>query len=901
MERIIGEVYRVSGPVVTAVGIKPKMYDVVLVGEEKLMGEVIGLKGEKTIVQVYEDTSGIKPGEKVLDTKLPLVVELGPGLISRIYDGIQRPLPILREKMGDFIKRGVSAPGLDREKKWEFFPTVKKGDNVSGGQIVGKVQETKNIVHYILSPPNLSGVVKEVREGKFSIEETVVYLDNGEIKLMHKWPVRFGRPFKKKLMPDIPLLTGQRIFDTLFPVAKGGTAAIPGPFGSGKCVTGDTPVLLADGTIEPISQIFENYRSKGKIENNGEELLINLDEPLYIFSFDGVRIVKKEATALYKGKTKKIYKVRTRTGREVKLTPGHKLFKVLNTEIKETEAQNLKEGDYILAPRTLETNTQNYVKLDVNFDSRCMDIDIINKMVELIDDLSKKIGKKELARKLNEPYDNLIGYYIRKNMPTVKFIKKLFSFANLPEPRISKIKGERESTIISLPEEIDEKFAEFLGYIMSEGTIKAGSVVVFYNNDVDLIERYIELVNSLFGVDCKVTKERTVKAVAVNSVALARLLFSLGFPKNKKSRNLRVTKELIISPPSVVISFLKAYIKGDGYCDKDAIEITTASKTMSTCLSYLLTRLGIIHRVKTKEVKGREYLRIFVSSIESAKILNDYKKEKYFDSFDIVPLTPDFITQEILPSFTGDRGELENYIYGENMTNKAFSDMLNKFNDIETEIKNFQKILDEVYCDRIVDIEQINEETDVYDLTVPETHNFIGGVYPMILHNTVMQHQLSKWSDATIVVYIGCGERGNEMTEVLTEFPHLKDPKTGEPLMERTVLIANTSNMPVAAREASVYTGITIGEYYRDMGYDVSLMADSTSRWAEAMREISSRLEEMPGEEGYPAYLAAKLSAFYERAGRVITLSDKDSSVTVIGAVSPPGGDFSEPVTQNTL
>ena len=171
----------------------------------------------------------------------------------------------------------------------------------------------------------------------------------------------------------------------------------------------------------------------------------------------------------------------------------------------------------------------------------------------------------------------------------------------------------------------------------------------------------------------------------------------------------------------------------------------------------------------------------------------------------------------------------------------------------------------------------------------------------MILHNTVTQQQLAKWSDTEIVVYIGCGERGNEMSDVLSEFPELEDPKTGRPLMERTVLIANTSNMPVAAREASVYTGITIAEYYRDMGYDVSLMADSTSRWAEAMREISSRLEEMPGEEGYPAYLAAKLSEFYERAGKVKTLCGKEGSITVIGAVSPPGGDFSEPVTQNTL
>lgn len=398
---IKGEIYRISGPVVTALNINARMYDVVKVGNEGLMGEVIGIKGEKTIIQVYEDTSGVKPGEPVIDTGMPLSVELGPGLLESIYDGIQRPLPVLKEKMGDFIQRGVSASGLDHNKQWEFKPVVKKGDKLKGGEIIGTVQETGNILHRILLPPNVSGVVDEINEGTFTVDDVIGRLSDGtELKLMHYWPVRHPRPVKNKLRPTIPLITGQRIFDGLFPLAKGGTAAIPGPFGSGK---------------------------------------------------------------------------------------------------------------------------------------------------------------------------------------------------------------------------------------------------------------------------------------------------------------------------------------------------------------------------------------------------------------------------------------------------------------------------------------------------------------------TVMQQQLAKWSDAEIVVYIGCGERGNEMADVLNEFPELEDPKTGRPLMERTVLIANTSNMPVAAREASVYTGITIAEYYRDMGYDVSLMADSTSRWAEAMREISSRLEEMPGEEGYPAYLAAKLAEFYERAGRAKTLCEDEGSVTVIGAVSPPGGDFSEPVTQNTL
>ena len=401
MSKENGVIYRISGPVVTAIGIAPRMYEVVRVGTEGLMGEVIELHGDQSVIQVYEETSGIKPGEPVVRTGQTLSVQLGPGLLTQIYDGIQRPLPKLEETMGVFITRGVDADGLDLEKKWDFNASVKAGDEVSAGQVIGIVQETETIEHRVMVPPGKEGVVKKIDSGSFNITETVCKLDDGtEIAMMQEWPVRHPRPFIQKYAPDVPLMTGQRILDFLFPLAKGGTAGIPGPFGSGKTVT---------------------------------------------------------------------------------------------------------------------------------------------------------------------------------------------------------------------------------------------------------------------------------------------------------------------------------------------------------------------------------------------------------------------------------------------------------------------------------------------------------------------QQQLAKWSDAQIVVYIGCGERGNEMTEVLDEFPHLIDPNTNKPLMNRTVMIANTSNMPVAAREASVYTGVTIAEYFRDMGYNVALMADSTSRWAEAMREISSRLEEMPGEEGYPAYLSSRLAEFYERAGRVQTLAGDDGSVSVIGAVSPPGGDISEPVSQGTL
>ncbi|QLC33200.1 ATP synthase subunit A [Halarchaeum sp. CBA1220] len=397
-----GEIASVSGPVVTATGLNAQMNDVVYVGDEGLMGEVIEIEGDTTTIQVYEETSGVSPGEPVENTGEPLTVDLGPGVLDTIYDGVQRPLDVLEDEMGAFLDRGVDAPGIDLEESWDFSPTVSEGDVVEPGDQVGTVPETVSIEHKVLVPPTFEGgEVVEVNEGEHVVTEPIVVLDNGEEVTMHQeWPVRQARPSEEKFTPTEPLITGQRVQDGLFPIAKGGTAAIPGPFGSGKTVT---------------------------------------------------------------------------------------------------------------------------------------------------------------------------------------------------------------------------------------------------------------------------------------------------------------------------------------------------------------------------------------------------------------------------------------------------------------------------------------------------------------------QQQLAKWSDADIVVYIGCGERGNEMTEVIEDFPDLTDPKSGNPLMARTTLIANTSNMPVAARESCIYTGITIAEFYRDMGYDVALMADSTSRWAEAMREISSRLEEMPGEEGYPAYLAARLAQFYERAGRFETLSGNEGSVSVVGAVSPPGGDFSEPVTQNTL
>jgi len=555
-----GEIFRVAGPVVTATGLRPRMYDVQFVGEEQLLGEVIQVVGEKTVIQVYEDTSGVRPGEAVLDTGGPLVVELGPGLLGSIYDGIQRPLPVLQKVMGDFILRGVKSPGLTREKSWAFSPKVQPGQAVGPGDVVGTVQEAKNVQHRIMVPPNFrGGKVAQIREGTFKVDEVVAQLDNGEqVKMYQTWPVRRARPVKDRLMPTIPLVTGQRVLDFLFPIAKGGTAAIPGGFGTGKCVAPDTLVMNPGGDSVRIDELYD--RARGEHVRGEWESWIRLDDPIPILSFNGTEVEQSFASVLYRGFANCLVRIRTEAGRTLRVTPVHRLF-AWRSGIVEVDAAQLGRGSCLAVP--LEDGT---------------------------------IGK-----------------------------------------------------------------------------------------------------------------------------------------------------------------------------------------------------------------------------------------------------------------------------------------------------------------DVIVEAETIPYGSWVFDLTVPQTHNFVGGNLPSLLHNTVTEQQLSKWCDAQVVIYIGCGERGNEMTEVLTTFPKLEDPYTGAPLMERMSLIANTSNMPVAAREASVYTGMTLAEYYRDMGYNVALMADSTSRWAEAMREISSRLEEMPGEEGFPAYLSARLSEFYERAGRAKTLGGLEGSVSVVGAVSPSGGDFSEPVTQGTL
>ena len=954
-----GRIVRVSGPLVVAEGMEEaRMFDVVRVSDHRLIGELIELRGDRASIQVYENTGGLGVGEPVVSTGEPLSVELGPGLMGAIYDGIQRPLDAIQAIAGDIITRGIEVPGLNREKKWHFVPKVAVGDKVIGGDVIGEVQETTLVTHRIMVPPNMEGEIIEINEGDYTVEDTVAKiktadqippsppLQRGElggtlekggtegienITMIQRWPVREPRPVKRNLTPRIPLFTGQRVIDALFPVGKGGTACVPGPFGSGKCVTGDTPVLLGNGEIKAIEEIFEQYKNKGqRIVNKNEEYTI-LDQPLTVFAYQNGRIAHQKVRSLYKGETDRLFVIKTRTGRIAKVTPIHQLFRIDgDLNITETKAVDLKIGDYLISPRVIELPEQMQDIREIGFigdQERVITQNLFPPLKEVIEELTQKYGtKKALAEELGVSYDVLIGYYLEKNNPTVGFVRKLYSLANYKPPALDKVKGQRQSEKVGIPRFIDKDFAILLGLMLSDGSLKNNSLI-FYNNDEEVLNLYKTLINRLFGLKTNRCQMKTVKSEILNNKTVADLLKKLGYPEYKKSQRCSAPPGILTSPIAVISALIGAYFVCDGHFNpqKGEIEITSASLKMASDLTYLCARVGLLARFREKEVGSKNYYQILISGREQIERfyeccnIGHYKKlekisaylgngKRGYSSIDVVPLSStrvdELYRQGGRPYRTlKDLGiEIHNYIQGELMGKRAFADFAQLIGD--EDIKHFAlNHLSHIYCDKITDIQEVVTDEPVYDLEVPQGHNFIGGISPMFYHNTVIQHQLAKWADAEIIVYVGCGERGNEMTDVLLEFPELQDPKSGEPLMNRTVLIANTSNMPVAARDASVYTGVTIAEYFRDMGYSVALMADSTSRWAEAMREISGRLEEMPGEEGYPAYLGTRIAEFYERAGRVICLGtdDREGALSIVGAVSPPGGDESDPVVQATL
>ncbi len=865
----MGVVARVSGPVVIAEGLEgAKMFDVVRVGSQGLVGEIIRLVEKTATVQVYEDTTGVRPGDPVENTGQALSVELGPGLLKSIYDGVQRPLDVLQKSLGDFITRGFVAPPLDETKKWEFTPTAKAGDRVRAGAVLGTVQETPLILHKIMVPIGVEGTIESLKSGSFTIREEIGSLatDGGKVPLYlsQRWVVRVPRPVSRKLPPSIPLVTGQRVIDSFFPVAKGGSACIPGPFGSGKCVAGETPVLLRSGEVLTMEELYDRARADGEVSAEGSEEWIRAREPIPLYSFVGDRLVPSESRTFYKGKSDSLVRIRTRSGRVVRVTPVHRLFAFRpDGTLREVPASEIAPGDYVAS-----------------------------------------------VREIPEP-------------------------ARRPRWDLRPDELPRTGVPVRLPRAMTGELAEFLGLYAAHGFHRGTETVGFAGPDRILCERFLALGRTIFGLEGNLERSDDHVAHAVfRSAPLVGVLVQLGAGASPAEK--RIPPSVLGGDTDLLASFLLGYYLGSGSVRDGEVELRAASARLRTELAYALARFGIgatldrratdacgPYRVLVRGLAGVQRLADALATSRTPEVgaIRDLARlaadRPAFTALGSVALSaiepPEAYASRAVPIVPtarmepGDRAAEGVRPRGAAPPARAGPD---RYDGTTPRPGDFgsdrsRSLLDGLFCDEVVEatVERAGPY-DVYDLSVPEYgSNFVGGAGGMLLHNTVTQQQLARWADSDVVVYVGCGERGNEMTEVLATFPNLTDPKTKRPLMERTILIANTSNMPVGAREASVYTGITIAEYYRDMGYDVALMADSTSRWAEAMREISGRLEEMPGEEGYPAYLGRRVAEFYERAGRVVTLSpdQRTGSVTVVGAVSPPGGDFSEPVSQNTL
>jgi len=924
-----GVITYINGPVVKGRGMaEVNVMELVYVSDERLFGEVIGLEGDEATIQVYEETTGLRPGMPIYRSGQSLSVELAPGLIGGVFDGIQRPLELIRSQQGTFIWRGVQVEALDKERRWPFMPKAGKGQEVAPGDIVGTVQETPLLEHRIVVPYGVRGrLIEVVPEGDYTIEEPIAKVETEErtyeLSMLQRWPVRRAHPLQERLKPSVPLITGQRVIDILFPVAKGGTAAVPGGFGTGKCVAPGTPVLLADGTLRRIEELYETHEGRGRSFNSDYESYTELAEPLWVFGFDGQKLRKRPATLVYRGTAERLIELRTRTGRRVRVTPVHRL-PVLGPELEihEIEAQRLRVGDYLVAPRKLDFEGEQ-VKLSVTElfkEERVCDERLLERLPALIDAAAGTLGtKRRLAGQLGISYSRLRGYYQRRNRPTVGFLRRLAELLGVDlEPRL--VKGERQSRPLWVPREVGPELAEFLGLVVGDGTLKP-TAVFFYNNDERLLKRFAHLTKELFGLEATFSAGRTVREARVYSAVLVRLLERFGIPRRKKAHCVRVPEVVMRSPDRVAARFLRAYFECDGSFSRYEAEISTASEQLQLGISYLLLRLGVLHSLREGEGRYRLFIRGKAELARFYKACGRPDSPKFaaiaayledgrrgYTAIDVVPAAAGF-WEELYASGGRPHATLElvgvntsNY-FGERAKPETMSvPTFRRFAAVLglPELEEPVERLSSVFYDRIEEIRPIEGPTPVYDLTVPGTHNFVGGHGPLILHNTVLQHALSSWADADLIIFIGCGERGNEMTDVLTEFPKLEDPRSGRPLMERTILIANTSNMPVTARETSIYTGVTIAEYFRNMGYHVALMADSTSRWAEAVREIAGRLEEMPVEEGFPSYLPARLAEFYERAGYGKVSRDRLGSITIIGAVSPPGGDFTEPVTQNT-
>lgn len=829
-----GSIYSVSGPVVVAENmIGCAMYELVKVGHDNLVGEVIRINGDKATIQVYEETAGVTVGDPVLRTGAPLSAELGPGLLNTIYDGIQRPLKEIKDETNSiYIPRGIDVPALSKTVQYDFKPgQLKVGDHITGGDIFGSVFENSLLDdHKILLPPRARGTITSIAEaGSYTVEDTVLEVEfdgkKHKYSMMHTWPVRVPRPVAEKLTADYPLLTGQRVLDSLFPCVQGGTTCIPGAFGCGKTV---------------ISQSLSKYS--------------NSDVIIYVGCF-----TKGTQVMMADGKDKSIEDVQLG-----ELVMG-----------KDGEARKV-----VGLPRGFDTM---YKVEQIGHD------DSLNFTVS---------ADHKLVLKTEQKIEVTTRKFAGKNYAAVNYFamgKTKKSAGGKDGVEIVRVKSKVFAHHIHGKEVAESKALEF-----------AASV------DLSAIEWVVEAKDYYEQVEDTVKQNSTqlINPVFYESNAIGKWLADNGETKPSSASELAYLMGAAFNESRESISDAATNTKRTlENVEFDDLKSVDSSLDLSMDDGYETDNTSI-HSVNEKEsvnVAGlfKQALDHFGFSTGSDKVIpssiaveNIEVRESFLAGF--VDASQTELKQEsaIINIGASNKSIIANIVKLARSLGIKAACKDDELNRITLEGPALAGVLSKCSSSS-VDAKSFARDA------VPFNFNLLRSAKENYYGITLSEASDHMFLLSNLALVHNCGERGNEMAEVLMEFPELYTEIDGrkEPIMKRTTLVANTSNMPVAAREASIYTGITLAEYFRDQGKNVSMIADSSSRWAEALREISGRLGEMPADQGFPAYLGAKLASFYERAGKATALGSPDrvGSVSVVAAVSPAGGDFSDPVTTATL
>lgn len=872
------------------------MYELVKVGHDTLVGEIIRINGDKATIQVYEETAGVTVGDPVLRTGKPLSVELGPGLMETIYDGIQRPLKSIKDlSQSIYIPRGIDAPALSRDVHYDFTPgKLKVGDHITGGDIFGSVFENSLLDdHKILLPPRARGTITSIADsGSYNVEEPVLELEfdgkKQKYSMMHTWPVRVPRPVAEKLAADYPLLTGQRVLDALFPCVQGGTTCIPGAFGCGKtvisqslskfsnsdtiiyvgCFAKGTKVLMADGTDKVIENITVGENVMGKDGNAREVVALPRGtETMYEVKQETQHKHEDHASVGYTCNAKHILVLKTKQhvkmtddivrgkaqtsvvyfAMETVITEDKREFRLVKEKTRSFQHSTWggKENAHAEAEKFMSTIPRDDIDwtLEVrdlerlNVHARKATQQLISPVLHENDIFAENMKAIGADASVRDQLSYLLGLWVGDGYSDRSSFSIDPADVDLIE-RISQYASDLDLVSDADPykrarnEVVEEANVEDPEFADQEDRAEASAS--FDDEEVTLVGEDISQEKTHKGGDITVNVRAPVTRGNTGNV-LWEAVKTFGV-KGEKCK--AVPYSLASAPFTVRENFLAGIIDSDGHVKRDDVSATV--KTIYPEVRDGLTRLARSLGIRVSVNK---------------EIASVYKGVSHEESYAVYMSGGD-VLKSVLSKCSLDRKRFE--------APATFTRSAQAFNFTVKELPR----------------------ADYYGISLPSESD-----HQFLLSNLALVHN--------------CGERGNEMAEVLMEFPELHTEISGrkEPIMKRTTLVANTSNMPVAAREASIYTGITIAEYFRDQGKNVSMIADSSSRWAEALRELSGRLGEMPADQGFPAYLGAKLASFYERAGKAVALGSPDrlGSVSIVAAVSPAGGDFSDPVTTSTL